>query len=144
MDKLFGFNYLDLLSNDSFGKLAKELNKRLVSDEYPNKDDTKVKGKRTVDANVFSVSDESGTSYYVELPGCTKDTLKCTMTESGAIDVSAMRKISANGREDTFHVALGTKTDADIENIKLKYENGMLEINVPAKAAPKPRILTIG
>lgn len=88
---------------------------------------------------------EDKDSYNVELaaPGMTKDDLKITLGDSNTLNVSMQKKEQHNeGKENSryyrhefsytnFSQSFALPEDCNVDGIKAKAENGVVEINIP-------------
>ena len=78
-------------------------------------------------------TDEADT-FYVELPGVKKEDISVVVSGEYTLALVAQRKVGKT--ETTFRTELAS--DKDINNAKLKYEDGLLTITV----APKPKAVS--
>lgn len=90
---------------------------------------------------------ESKNSYTVELaaPGMTKDDLKVTLDNNNTLNIRMEKKEQRNeGKENSryyrhefsynsFSQSFSLPEDCNVDGIKAKAENGIVEINIPKK-----------
>jgi len=96
--------------------------------------------------------DEKGYYLEVDLPGVKKEDIEISVNE-GVLTISGERKLEKKEEKDNytriesffgrFERAFKLPSDADLDNIDAKYENGVLHIFIPKKAKPEGKRIVV-
>ena len=100
------------------------------------------------------VSDEGGYTIRFDVPGVSKDAIDINVDDR-VLTVSGERTDTTENdekknvyRRETFYGrfsrAFRLPEDADVENVKASYVDGVLEVRVPKSAQAQPRRIEIG
>jgi HSP20 family protein len=112
-----------------------------VDNTFPLQKDYDYSSKVFTPASSATLDDRYHLS--IESPGVTKKDLNIEIDE-GVLSISGEKKSSVEGERGIKEIVYGAFTrkftlpeDADIDNIKADYRNGVLEINIPRKEPEK-------
>jgi len=91
---------------------------------------------------------EEGFSFEFEMPGFKKEEIKMEVVEN-VLSVEAERKTEEEKKEKNYHVVerkcgkykrqFSLPENVKIEDIQAKYEDGILEVNIPKKELEAPK-----
>ena len=100
-----------------------------------------------VNANQFPVDiyeDKENTYVRAELPGVNREEINVEMAE-GYLTVSAKRKVSETGNEESlsFSRAVSIGEDVDAAKVGAAYENGVLTVTLPKREETKPKKISV-
>ena len=95
---------------------------------------------------------EDGIEVNTELPGLTPDDVKVTV-ENGVLSISGERKQEREEKDEQYHLverqygrferSFQLPRTVDTEKVKAKFENGVLNIELPKSAQAKPKQIEV-
>jgi len=125
-------------SNRVFTELNRYVNEALIADEC----EEDVPECTSADSVESISNDESGWKLRLELPGYRKDEVKISVAE-GYINIVAETEDEERSFLANEERQVKVSDDVDSENIVARLEEGILYLEIPRKAKPEPKVITV-